>query len=972
MRSPTLVDRAGQLAALDDRIAAAHAGAGSVIWIVGDAGSGKSRLVRDALDDRDPTTVLSGRAVDSPNPVPFRPLTEAFQHAYRGVDRPDSVLGGLARHVGALVPAWSTDTEEAGAAPAIVVGEGAFRLLQVFGGRCDGCVLVLEDLHWADPETLEVVSLLTDACPDEGILVACTARPEGAAAGMIDRLARHEPESVVTLEPLDSAAVALMVAACLDAVDPPPGLAEFVSRCSDGNPFLVEELLEGLVATGDLRRVDGHWSVGELRATVPASLRASIHRRLTSVGPEAVQVLGAAALLGREFDWELLPGIAETDGQATVDALRAGMDVGLVEARPPGFRFRHALTREAVLAELLPPELQRLAARAWPVIVRAHPGLRGPALELAADLAEAAGDSDSSADLVVQSARRALDAGALATAESTARRAVRLAGDSRSWIEARRVLVEALVSTGKAAEALAVGRELSGPLDTSELEDAAIIGHHLTLAEAAVLAGELAVAAAEVDAARRHPGAESDPDLSPRVDVVAAHVALDAGDLPAAAVLAERARDGAEVADLADVVCDATLVIGRVLRPRNWSDSIELFEQAARTAEDARLPSWHLRARQELAYSAWITGDTAPLSDLRSTAVHYGALTTVAQIDLARADIALSTFATDECRRAATDCIVASRRYHLAAEPVASLWLAGAHALAGDEDKMRASIDAALAPDPDDPRILGDLYGRVLLTRAIVRDELDAVADLLENMAHHTRRAPPGTSVFPGRVPRALLHAASDDDRAGESRGELALLAGSGGMPFFDLALELVDAVAAGRRGNADDASGRFAPAYEQLAESPLAAGPLHSLALFFSPAAHRDGWGEPASWLRVAEAWFATRGHDRVARRCRIMLGEIGAPVPRRGRGASAVPEGLRAQGVTSREVDVLLLVAAGRTNREIAEELVVSPKTVERHLSNLFVRTGATNRHELVSLTDPHLADDRSKADQARTDRH
>ncbi|HMR97328.1 MAG TPA: helix-turn-helix transcriptional regulator [Microthrixaceae bacterium] len=74
----------------------------------------------------------------------------------------------------------------------------------------------------------------------------------------------------------------------------------------------------------------------------------------------------------------------------------------------------------------------------------------------------------------------------------------------------------------------------------------------------------------------------------------------------------------------------------------------------------------------------------------------------------------------------------------------------------------------------------------------------------------------------------------------------------------------------------------------------------------------------------------------------------------------------------MTSREVDVLLLVAAGRTNREIAEELVVSPKTVERHLSNLFVRTGATNRHELVSLTDPHLADDRSKADQARTDRH
>ncbi len=102
--------------------------------------------------------------------------------------------------------------------------------------------------------------------------------------------------------------------------------------------------------------------------------------------------------------------------------------------------------------------------------------------------------------------------------------------------------------------------------------------------------------------------------------------------------------------------------------------------------------------------------------------------------------------------------------------------------------------------------------------------------------------------------------------------------------------------------------------------------------------------------WLRNAEAFFAAGGFDRLARRCRIELGEAGAPMPRRGRGDSEVSESLRAIGVTSREVDVLKLVAAGRTNKAIASELFLSPKTVERHLSSLFDKAGVRNRHDLA----------------------
>ncbi len=127
---------------------------------------------------------------------------------------------------------------------------------------------------------------------------------------------------------------------------------------------------------------------------------------------------------------------------------------------------------------------------------------------------------------------------------------------------------------------------------------------------------------------------------------------------------------------------------------------------------------------------------------------------------------------------------------------------------------------------------------------------------------------------------------------------------------------------------------------------------------LLVARAAIRDGWGDPVRWLRESEAWFAERQFDRLVRRSRALLGEAGAPVPRRGRGDSEVPASLRSLGVTSREVDVLKLVVAGRTTKEIAAELYLSPKTVERHLTSLFDRVGVRNRKELAELGLAHLA--------------
>ena len=110
------------------------------------------------------------------------------------------------------------------------------------------------------------------------------------------------------------------------------------------------------------------------------------------------------------------------------------------------------------------------------------------------------------------------------------------------------------------------------------------------------------------------------------------------------------------------------------------------------------------------------------------------------------------------------------------------------------------------------------------------------------------------------------------------------------------------------------------------------------------------------------AEAFFGARGYDHIVRWCRSLLARAGAPVPRRGRGESVVPPELRALGITSRELDVLKLIVDGLSNRQIAERLVLSPKTVEHHVTSLFDRTGIRNRSALGDFARANRVGDRS----------
>ena len=177
---------------------------------------------------------------------------------------------------------------------------------------------------------------------------------------------------------------------------------------------------------------------------------------------ESRRVIGAAAVLGRRFDWTLLGPVTGLAGAAVVAALRDGTDLQLVVAERDGFRFRHALTHEAVLAGLLPPERTMLAGQALAAAEAAHPGLPGAWCTLAADLAGRAGDAARAGALLLEAGRRDLAAGALASAEHTLTQARELVGPAlRTSVD--EALTEVFAMSGQVDRAMETGTDAARP-----------------------------------------------------------------------------------------------------------------------------------------------------------------------------------------------------------------------------------------------------------------------------------------------------------------------------------------------------------------------------------------------------------------------------------------------------------------------------------------------------------------------------
>ena len=932
-----LVGRDEEARHLQAALAAAQAGRGGTVLLTGEAGIGKSRLVREtvrAAGERG-ATVLAGRAVAAGVPTPFRPFAEALAPAGRAGRLPaGGDLDEFRPALGRLIPQWRPP-QLSGDESLVFLGEAVLQLLRALGPDA-GCLLILEDLHWADRETLALLEYLADNISAEPVLCVGTLRAEqGAAARLAMDLELRGSAAVVPLSRLDPAAAARMALACVGGTGLPEPVQSFVAERAEGVPFLVEEVLAGLIGDGTLAERDGRWHAADLTGPgLPATFADAVRDRLEGLDADARQVLGAAAVLGRRFDWALLGPVTGRPDSDVVAALRRGIGLQLLVADRDSFRFRHALTHEAVLAALLPPERALLAAQALATVETAHPGLPGTWCMLAAELAESAGHAARAGELLLEAGRRDLAVGALASAEHTLIRARDLAGpgDPVQRIPVEEALTEVFALSGQVDRAIETGRTLLARLGP-ESGSGRAAALHLRIARAAIAGARWAEAAASIEMAR-----DSAAGGTAEVDACAAQAAASRGDLEEAAQLAAAALRAAESSSLPEVACEALEVIGRVARQRDLDAAEQAFTRAAAVASAHGLQLWHLRALHELGTIDQLrTESVERLEQARELAVAQGALALTATLDLQIAAGLNKQFRPAEALAAARRSAAASRRFRLATLPMALIFQATAHAIRGEQEPMEARIAEAIALAPGDPDVVGCAWGHCRATLSLLAEDLDEAhtqmttgAGLL--LSSPAAIAPPFLGLWP--LLGALLGRAAGDAAARVRSAHCTrhLVVGS--------LLGYAEAILAGRQGRRDEAAAAFAAADAQM--GPLVAWYKHYARRITAEAALDDGWGDPVAWLREAAGYFAARGDDRLAAACRGLLRRAGAPVPRRRPGASRLPGQLRALGVTDREADVLKLAARGLGNREIAEAMFLSPRTVEKHVASLLAKTG------------------------------
>ena len=899
-------------------LAAAGGGIGGIVFLTGEAGIGKSRLASElaAAARADGFTVLTGRAVPSDSTSPYRPLTEALLQALRG--RPFPADAGLAQWLPALTAMIPAVVPARGAghgdqSPA-VRGEALLQLLQRLAGPA-GLLMVLEDLHWADLDTLAIMEYLGDNLSTEPVLcvVTCRSAPESATAELITRLHRRGAARHIELGRLSADEVADMARACLpSAAD---DVIARVQHVADGIPFLVEEALAG--------------------PGVPRSFAEGVRARLASLDEDERLVLHTAALFGRQFDWRVLPAATGLPTDVIAGALEQGVRSQLLTLDGDAFRFRHMLTREAVAAELLPPRRVTLAARALAALEVAHPGLPGAAGDVAASLAIQAGDLSRAGALLIASGRSAMGRGALATSIDTLRRGAELVTDPGRRVEAETMLVESLALAGQVDEAMLVGERLINQLASAGAAARAAV--HLKLAHAAV-------DGTRWPAARRHIGladdllaAQPEPRLAAQAAVLEGEVAFAGNAVDQARALAEDAL--ASQGASAEIRCHALELLGRVRRVNDLDAAREAFEQALATAEVAGLPVWRLRALHELGtIDMFDHAGSERLVHARHLADELGAASTGALIDLQLTAAAVFRFELDEAERHAQSALATSTRLSLSQlRAIVLVFLAEVHAMRRDQAGMERYIALASAAAPGDPEIEGSaLAGARGMLALLGDDTADALGNLGQGIALLDTLPQQGPAPYRGLWP--LLLAAQGDSRAATMIGharDMGLIVNRANRGLLGYA----DAILTGRAGQPDQATELAAAADAELLHYPV----WDDLArLTAAESAQADGWGTPRQWLEVAAGTFDRYGIEPLALRCRRLLTD---PPPSR----------WSLLGITDRQADVLRLVAAGISNKEIAARLHLSPRTVEKHIENLLRKTDARSRTQLVAIAGP-----------------
>ena len=418
--SPKLVGRDEEMSLLEDDLLSALRGDGGAVVLGGEAGMGKSRLVNElrlrAL--RLGCTVMSGVCSEAELSLPYLPFLEAVGNYLSEQDLPAlrERLGSAADELAQLFPQMGRFQASAGdpIQAKLRLFEGILLLLRD-AARERGLLLILEDLHWADPATRELIDYATRRLRSTNVLVLATYRTDEmhrkhALLPTIQGWRRSGQAQLIEIGRLGSHAVKDMVMAIFDEPDLSDEFRDFLEQRSEGNPFVLEEMLRDAIDRGDIFRTDAGWdrkALHEIR--MPRTVRDAILVRLGSLSPDDVEVLSAASAIGLTFDLATLAAVTGKSETAVLSALEVCVNNQLLEEadRVSGrYTFRHALTREAVYEDIIVPRRQQLHARiaavlesrpGWKAVDLAHHLLNAASYEQAVGMCVAAAEAAISA-----------------------------------------------------------------------------------------------------------------------------------------------------------------------------------------------------------------------------------------------------------------------------------------------------------------------------------------------------------------------------------------------------------------------------------------------------------------------------------------------------------------------------------------------------------------------------------------------
>jgi DNA-binding CsgD family transcriptional regulator len=982
-----MVGRDGELTRLLGLLDDAAAGRPAHALIGGDAGVGKTRLVSELAAraaDRG-FLVLSGRCAELGDSIPYLPLADALREGSTG-----PAAGPLAEALAGR-PVLSRLLPDREAVPTAASEISGLAQQQLFGAvlgllaelaAASPVLLILEDLHWADRSTRDLVTFLSRVLHRERVAVVATYRTDDLhrrhpLRPVVAELLRLPSVTAIELRPLGYAEMedhlTALAASPLDAST----LHRMVAR-AEGNPYYAEELL---AAVGEETSAAGTVSAGRESVSLggdvlPSGLAALLLGRVERLSGPAQQVLRAAAVAGRQADDDI---VREATGLTTAeydDALRECVAQQLLVPDGERYSFRHALLREAVYADLLPGERTRLHARF---------------AELLADEARLAAVPGSAAELAYHCLASHDITGAFAASVRAGQEADRLAAPA----EAHRHYDVALslwervsepeklagqdrytlafysanraASSGDVARAVQQLRRLLDYLD--DAADPALacrvherLAYYLLEVEAPAEAEAAARAAVEV--------LPAEPPSWQHARALGTHAQtlMYVAEEDAAARRAEQARAAARAANAPWVEADALVTMGSLAERRGEpEEAIDLFTEAYRQARANSVLGVELRAAFQVTRSRLERGDLAKAA---ATAHEGFSRAEAAGLGLAPYGLDLQylhylAHYQDGCWDHAQELadgfgirVGTTAEARLSAMALFLDVARGSPAVA----ERRAWLEPFWPADGFGAYIARGLLAEHALWRGDTAAALAEVAPLLaEQNADQKGYAPPVIRI-------AAVGLAARGDRARQARAagdeETAQAEVTAGRVLIETARE--------------------GAAYPERPKFVLGVDGRGWLARAEAEWGRAQGHNDPQAWQLVVDTFSPAFVYETARSRWRLAeaLAEAGqraeaeqewsqavlvadelgaaplrsalADLGRRARlgrqsggGASGVLSGL-----TGREREVMRLLVAGRSNREIAAALFIAPKTASVHVSNILGKLGAASRTEAAAI--------------------